>query len=201
MISIIGLTGFAGCGKTTVASYLCEAHGFARVRFADPLKGAACEMGLTREQVDGSLKEQPCSLLCGKTPRWFLQWFGTDIIRNQIDQNFWVNAWKLRAQAKLDAGFRIVADDVRFPNEAAAILKFGGMLARVTRPGQVEIAKVSRQWWQFWKPRKHASEAHIDSFICDVHLINDGSIEELERKALHRLVWHEAVPYPLKQAA
>lgn len=191
MIKVIGLTGFAGCGKSTIAHYLCEHHGFVRVRFADPLKGAAKEMGLTHEQVDGTLKETPCSLLRDKTPRWFMQWFGTDVIRDQIDKDFWVNAWKLRVQAA-PVGTPIVADDVRFPNEVETIFKLGGYLVRVSRPDNT------------LNVGKHESEAHIDSFICDAHIINDGSIRDLERKAFWRLIVGDATPdnpYLWKQAA
>ena len=35
---IIALSGPSGCGKSTAPAYLAEAHGFARVRFAGPLK-------------------------------------------------------------------------------------------------------------------------------------------------------------------
>ena len=37
-MKLIGLTGFAGSGKSTVAQYLVEQHGFTRLSFAAPLK-------------------------------------------------------------------------------------------------------------------------------------------------------------------
>ena len=35
---IIGLSGYAGSGKDTVASVLIEQHGFTRLAFADPIR-------------------------------------------------------------------------------------------------------------------------------------------------------------------
>ena len=37
-MQLIGLTGRAGCGKDTIASFLCEAHGFVQIALADPLR-------------------------------------------------------------------------------------------------------------------------------------------------------------------
>lgn len=60
---IIGLNGPAGCGKTTAAKRLIEAHGFTRVRFADPLKAMCRGLGLSVSDVDGETKEVPSALL------------------------------------------------------------------------------------------------------------------------------------------
>jgi hypothetical protein len=38
---LFGLTGPPGCGKDAAADHLAEAHGFARVAFADPIRQAA----------------------------------------------------------------------------------------------------------------------------------------------------------------
>ena len=37
-MSLIGLCGFAGAGKDTVAKYLYERRGYIKIAFADPLK-------------------------------------------------------------------------------------------------------------------------------------------------------------------
>lgn len=63
MRDIIVLTGRAGAGKTTVANYLVSELGYARVRFAGPLKAMAKALGLNDDEIDGHLKEQPCSKL------------------------------------------------------------------------------------------------------------------------------------------
>jgi len=46
---IIGLTGLAGAGKTTVADYLKEKHGFVKLTFSDILLKEALKRGLLKE--------------------------------------------------------------------------------------------------------------------------------------------------------
>jgi hypothetical protein len=160
---IIGLSGFIGCGKTTAAMYLVENHGFKRVRFAGPLKAMMAALGLSQEEIDGNLKEQPCDLLGGKTPRWAMQSIGTEWGRHMMDENIWVNAWR-RACGDYPL---IVTDDVRFPNEAEAIKAAGGMLVRVVRHEQKDRLV-------------HASEKQ--DFRCDTTIHNLTSISELHQR-------------------
>jgi hypothetical protein len=184
MIRVIGLAGAAGCGKTTIAHYLVEQYDFVRVRFADTLKNMLKAAGLTDRHLDGDLKEVPTDLLCGKTPRWVMQQLGTEFFRNQVGRDFWVNAWSRRAQTHLDMGDWVVADDMRFPNEAATISKLGGTLAHITRPdNQLDVGV-------------HESEAHSDSLDYDVHIVNGGTLGDLFRQVDFRLIRGETVPEP-----
>lgn len=131
---IIGLSGLAGSGKSTAAAHLVHRHGFARVRFAGPLKAMMAALGLTHEQIEGSEKEVPCALLGGRTPRYAMQTIGTEWGRDLIAPDLWIRAWRAAVDA-VPAGQPIVCDDVRFPNEADAIRAAGGFLVRVERPG------------------------------------------------------------------
>lgn len=63
MRQIAVMTGRAGAGKTTIAKYLVEHAGFERVRFAGPLKAMAKAIGLNDDEIDGGLKDSPCSKL------------------------------------------------------------------------------------------------------------------------------------------
>lgn len=70
---------------------------------------------------------------CAIKVRHLLQWFGTDICRNHINENIWVRTCMNRAQhLKNYNGYCIIAD-VRFQNEVDAILKAGGIVFRVNR--------------------------------------------------------------------
>lgn len=133
---IIGLTGRAQSGKTTAAFALKE-KGFAYLRFADPLKDMLRVIGLTDEQLDGNEKEIPIALLCGKSPRYAMQTLGTEWGRLLIDQDFWVTAWMRKASILAKQGKDIVADDVRFMNEAQAIRQLGGEIWRVVRHANI----------------------------------------------------------------
>src|SRR5699024_8911126 len=113
--------------------------GYERVRFAGPLKAMLKALGLTDAQVDGDQKEVPSDLLRGLTPRWAMQTLGTEWGRNCIHPNLWVSAWKASIVGKP----RVVVDDLRFPNEEAAVRDLGGVVWRVERPGVGESSHAS----------------------------------------------------------
>lgn len=158
---IIGFCGPIGAGKTTAALHLVEAHGFDRVRFAGPLKAMLKALGLTDRELDGDLKESPCALLGGQTPRWALQALGTEWGRMLIHADLWINAWRAASKPYLN----VVADDVRFPNEVAAIHSMGGRVYRVVRSSVEDRAG------------SHASEGN--KLDCDGYVINNGSLADL----------------------
>ena len=154
-MKVIGLCGLIGVGKTTVAEHLVKHHGYARVRFAGPLKDMARVL-LSERQIDGDLKEAPSAIIGGKTPRQFMQLLGTEFGRQMIDEDLWINAWKSRAFS-LE---RVVADDVRYPNEVEALKSAGGFLIHIARAGVVQ--------------QGHASETQ--KLAWDVNVVNDTTV-------------------------
>lgn len=145
--TVIAFTGLAGSGKSTAALHLVKNHGFERVRFAGPLKAMLAALGCTPAEIDGDRKEVPCDLLGGKTPRHAMQTLGTEWGRDLIAPDLWIRAWEA-ACAKVLAGKPIVVDDCRFPNEAEAIRRAGGVIVQIKRPGAGTTAA------------GHVSEAH-----------------------------------------
>lgn len=131
---IIALTGLAGSGKTTAAKHLVIGHGWHRVRFAGPLKAMMKALGLSYREIDGDLKEAPCALLGGKTPRHAMQTLGTEWGRDLITPDLWIRAWRAVLSA-VPPGVNVVVDDCRFPNEAEAVRAAGGVIVRVEREG------------------------------------------------------------------
>lgn len=150
---VVAFSAPAGGGKSTAAAYLAAKHGYTLVKFAAPLKSMMRMLGLTDEHIEGSLKEMPCPLLCGKTPRYAMQTLGSDWARDMIGPDLWVKAWRELASDVLDQGGRVVCDDMRFANEETAIRQLGGMVVRLEGRGGIAGAHVS----ETYRPRSDAT--------------------------------------------
>lgn len=137
-VNVVAFSGPAGSGKSTAAEALMEC-GFIRIKFADVLKDmmrafyASAGLGTSQieARIEGDLKEKPDFLLGNKTPRQAMQTLGTDWGRDLIHPDLWVTAWKARAMVILHGGERVVADDIRFANEAQAVRELGGAVVRL----------------------------------------------------------------------
>lgn len=163
---VVAFTGVAGSGKSTATRYLVERHGYTLVKFAAPLKDMMRVVGLTEDEIEGDLKEKPCSLLRGKTPRHAMQQLGTAWGRDSIGPDFWLNLWKERAVDVMARAGRVVVDDLRFPNEATAIRRLGGDIYKIEGRGGIA--------------GEHVSERGCGDE--DLVLVNTGSVDELEGK-------------------
>ena len=156
-MEIVALVGAAGCGKSTVAEIL-QGMGYHRLKFSQPLKDMLKAIGLTDECTEGKLKEVPCDLLSGQTPRYAMQTLGTEWARDIMAKDFWLNLWRTKAQ-QYD---KIVAEDCRFANEAALVKSMGGNLWRINRLG--------------YDYNGHSSETEMEDLNCDC-VINNHSNE------------------------
>jgi len=147
---IIGVCGLIGAGKDTIADYLVNIHQFRRESFANSLKDAVAAVfswdrdmleGKTRssrewrEQVDPWWSKR--MNMPHLTPRWVLQYWGTEVCRKGFDDDIWVASLESRLLKTTDD---IVISDCRFPNEIAAIKRAGGIVVRVQRGPDPE-------WW------------------------------------------------------
>lgn len=146
---LLVLSGPAGAGKSTIAGELSAQQGYTVVKFAGPLKAMLRAIGLTDAEIEGDLKEQPCPLLGGRTPRHAMQTLGTEWGRNLISPELWVAAWQHAVRGVLASGGRVVVDDCRFTNELAAAVEMGGVAVRLVRDGAGTVA--------------HASETGLDT--------------------------------------
>tara|TARA_B100001778_G_C18594892_1_gene634169 strand:- start:967 stop:1692 length:726 start_codon:yes stop_codon:yes gene_type:complete len=106
--------------------------------FADPLKSIAVELfDLKPEQVYGSDEEKNTSTPYTQngwkhqmTAREFLQYFGTEVMRD-IKDSIWVD-YTMKRIAREQSSVAVIPD-VRFPNEINAIKEAGGIVIRLTR--------------------------------------------------------------------
>jgi hypothetical protein len=129
---IIGLLGKAGSGKTTVANWLRDSYGAQKFSYAAPLKEMARRIyGLTDAQLFGTQEEKEAvDPRYGKSSRQLLQFLGTDVCRDVLGSDVWVNA----AMGALRHGITWVCDDLRFPNESRAIRLRGGIVVKLICP-------------------------------------------------------------------
>ena len=134
-MKLVAFCGYMGSGKSFCADYLVKNFGYTKVKFAKPLKSMLRALGLTERELEGDLKEQPCALLNGATPRWAMQTLGTEWGRTLIHENLWGDLWQSEVLALLNDQTPVVVDDCRFPNEAERVRKMGGTLVLIQRPG------------------------------------------------------------------
>lgn len=174
---LIGLHGKKQAGKDTVYARILHLLGpgteadavVERASFADLLyESAAASLGVTVDLLQ-SEKSNPLAFVelrvVGARAEWiaatsslreYLQRYGTESHREVFGQNFWVDAVDLSHDRKI-----VVVTDVRFPNEAQAVIDAGGSVVRVVGPISVEKDGDG-----------HASEVPLPGWMVDFGILN-----------------------------
>lgn len=203
---IVGICGFIGSGKDTAANYLVAQHGFKRDSFAGALKDAvATVFGWDRELLEGLTpearvwREQIDSWWARRlkmpklTPRWVLQYWGTEVCRYGFHDDIWIAALENRLRQRTG---NTVISDVRFPNEIKSIRNAGGIIIWVQRgplPDWYQCALTENttpedQQWLLEDahqlmpqrhPNVHQSEWAWVGSVFNYEIDNNGTIEHL----------------------
>lgn len=206
---IIGFVGFIGSGKDTAADYLVNFHEFRRDSFAASLKDAVSSIfGWDRTLIEGRTKEarewreevDPWWAdrldMPTLTPRWILQYWGTEVCRQGFHDDIWVASVENKLRLTKD---NIVISDVRFPNEVAAIKRAGGTVIRVVRgqePAWLRVAQAActgdkkSERLMSEEFRIHASEWAWLGTEFDAVVDNNGSIDALYSQVKNLLSNH-----------
>lgn len=198
---IIGVVGFIGSGKDTVADYLVSHHDFVRDSYAAPLKDAVASIfGWDRELLEGRTnearewREQVDEWWTDRlglqhdifpiTPRYILQQFGTEVLRDHFHEDIWIASLENRARV---ATKNIVITDCRFPNEFKCLKKAGGKVVRVHRgpdPEWYDYAWEANRGdieakFELQKFKVHASETSLVGMKFDYNINNNGTLDDL----------------------
>ncbi len=194
---IVGIVGFIGAGKDTVADVF-EENGYKHESFADPLKDAVANVfGWPREMLEGdsgssrAFRESVDPWWSSKlglrkfTPRLALQLVGTEVFRDSFNPNIWLYSMENRYVA---GGMKpTIISDCRFKNEVGLIKALGGFIVKVQRgeaPHWYQMAMDAASGDTFSQHSLaemgiHQSEWDWVNQTIDYEIKNNSSIEDL----------------------
>ena len=194
---IVGVCGFIGAGKDTVADYLVNIHEFRRDSFASTLKDAVASVfGWDRVMLEGRTRqarewrEQVDTWwarrlgMPGLTPRLVLQLWGTEVCRRGFHDDIWIASIENKLRSSHDD---VVISDCRFPNEIASIKRAGGKIIWVRRgalPNWYDIAVRANQGdtesaLELSQANIHVSETAWVGTDFDAIFDNNSSLDSL----------------------
>ena len=194
---IIGICGFIGSGKDTIADYLVNFHEFRRDSYAGTLKDAvAAVFNWDRDLLEGRTKEARAWReqvdpwwaerlnMPNLTPRLALQLWGTEVCRKGFHDDIWIASVENKLRTSKD---NIVISDCRFPNEIKSIKDSGGRVIWVKRgelPEWYESAVAANQQVQsailyLQEQGVHISETAWVGTKFDAIIDNNSTIDEL----------------------
>ena len=190
---IIGICGFQSSGKDTIADLLIKQYGFKKLSFAGALKDVVSIIfGWPRDKLEGLTKEDrewrervdywwaKTLKMPELTPRYVLQYFGTDLFRNHWHPDIWVKVVENQL-ANLDSG-NFVITDCRFENEINMLIRYGCKIINVYR----NLPK----WFNEYREGNNVEEvkllhrSEIEWIKCyyDYEVENNGTIEDLHNE-------------------
>lgn len=171
---LVGICGKAGAGKDTIGDYFIKNYNFQKIALADPIKRLVKDVFVLSDHTvyDRIARELPLTDWPKWTVRKLLQYIGTELFREKIDDAVWVKSLWLRVRQNQNINY--VVTDIRFPNELKYFRKHAKkgqfICIKVVRPGYTGQVGL----------KKHASEAY--DLKGDIRIINDGTIKDLYNK-------------------
>ena len=190
MPKIIAICGAKRSGKDVLAEHLVNKYNYERVAFANPLKIAVKNLfNFDDDQVgigkdEGTDRKDIVDERWGITPRAALQFFGTEIMQEKIQEllpnmkrNFFANTLKNYIE-NAENDKRYVISDLRFIHEHEMLLNMPNisindiMIIRVIRPSENRAKE----------QEPHISELEYVDIPYDIIMINNGTIDDYIRR-------------------
>jgi hypothetical protein len=183
---IIAICGAKRSGKDVLAEHLVKKYNYTRIAFAEPLKVAVKGLfNFDDDQVGigkdiGSDRKDIIDERWGITPRAALQFFGTEMMQEKIQEllpnikrDFFANTLVNHINNAEDDR-RFVISDLRFIHEYERLLNISKisirdiLIIRVIRPSKDRVKE----------QEPHISELEYTKIPYDIIMINNGSIED-----------------------
>lgn len=117
--------------------------------------------------------------VCGSlTGRQLLQYFGTEVIRNNLGPSFWSKLAEKEIYNSVLTGQNVVIPDIRFPDEAAMLQNVNGKLFLISRGTEIKDTHVSES---FWKTLSHDIVIDNNGSLKDLKIRLDSSLHSISR--------------------
>jgi len=187
MPKIIAICGAKRSGKDVLAEHLVAKYNYTQLSFAEPLKVAVKGLfNFDNEQVgigkdNGEDRKDIIDERWGITPRAALQFFGTEMMQEKIQEllpnmkrNFFANTLVNHINSA-EEDTKFVISDLRFIHEYERLLNISKisirdiLIVRVIRPTKDRIKEPEPV---------HISELEYTKIPYDIIMINNGSIED-----------------------
>lgn len=162
----IAIVGKSRSGKTTLTDYASETYGFVVLNFGDALKEHAATLFPNQYHKEGK-------------PRQLLQVFGQKM--REIDQMVWIR--QVERQLHEIGDVPVIVGDCRQQNEYAWLREQGFTFIRVEANKDKRIHRMLKQGDRFRSfELEHETELHVDRFIVDYVIENNGELDDLYRQ-------------------
>lgn len=213
---LVGIGGLKEHGKDAFADYLVEDHGYIKTFMSEPLTAAVSLIGprgpwvhldFDIRRADGSrIAEQGDFIRYAdlveavgytaakehRDAREYLQGLGTEVGRNMIHEDVWVDMAKKKIQEARAAGKPVCITGIRYQNEIDLVRELEGLTVWVERTvwpvkashplTEAIDAALGEQKAQD-TTATHSSETSLSAEDFDVFIENGGTLDDLRDNA------------------
>lgn len=128
-----------------------------------------------------SLLTQEYTICGAMTGRRCLQYFATEVMRNNFDEGFWTKIIAQKIKNEISKGNRVIIPDVRFDNDLHGVWNLNGTIVMIYRHASDLLLseldmKLHPSSWEFLKVLANNKDKNV------IYVKNSSSIEKLSMK-------------------